>query len=64
MTPIVGIELVWGKGAYEFRHNTNSGSVALLRENAMRALNPVVLPLARLRRFERMVSRYKQWRPA
>ena len=26
----------------------------------MRALNSVVLPLARLRRFERMVFRYKQ----
>ena len=54
-TPIVGIELVWGKGAYEVRHNTNSCSVRLLLEIAMRALSSVVLPIARLHRFERMV---------
>lgn len=55
-----GIELCWGKSAYEFRHNTNSGSVKELRSNAMEALGPKVLPLERIRRFERNVWRYKQ----
>jgi hypothetical protein len=55
-----GIELIWGKSAWEFRHNTNSGSVKELRKNAMRALRPQITTMQRLRRFERMVWRYKQ----
>lgn len=55
-----GIELCWGKSAYEFRHNTNNGSVPHLRKNAMKALGPLVLFPERIRRFERMIWRYKQ----
>ena len=54
MTSIVGIELEWDKGTYEFCHNTNLGSASFLLGNAMRALNSVVCPFARLRRFERI----------
>lgn len=55
-----GIELCWGKSAYDFRHNTNTGSVSDLRRNAMKSLGPLVLPKVRIRRFERMIWRYKQ----
>ena len=36
-----GVELSWGKSAYDSRHNTNTGSVPNLRANVMRALGRV-----------------------
>jgi hypothetical protein len=55
-----GVELNWGKSAYEFRHNTNSGEVKNLRKNSILSLRPQVLHLERIRKFERMVWRYKE----
>jgi hypothetical protein len=42
-----GIELNWGKSTYEFRHNTNSGVVKHLRQNAIRSLRPQVSQMVR-----------------
>lgn len=54
-----GVEYCWGKSKRDFRH-LNDGIVTHLRENALRSLAPDVLPLWRIRRFERKAWSYKQ----
>ena len=55
-----GIEYMWGKSAYEFRHHFNDEKHANQKSNVFASLSPQVLPLARIRTYERVVSRYEQ----